>query len=164
MAHDVPTQPMNPFAPPQADVRRDEPLQADALEPAGRWRRFFGLLVDYVGHLIFGGLIGAVVGFAGAMTGHLQAWAAHLSGPLFGLLAMFAYYVVLEGAFGRTLGKLVTGTRVVSVDGRRASFKQVVGRTLCRLIPFEMFSIFREERTTWHDSIPRTRVVRVQRA
>jgi uncharacterized RDD family membrane protein YckC len=32
------------------------------------------------------------------------------------------------------------------------------------LIPFEMFSIFREERTTWHDSIPRTRVVRVQRA
>ena len=83
-----------------------------------------------------------------------------------GILAMLLYYVPMEGLFGFTIGKLVTGTRVVDAQGGRPGWGQVFGRTLCRLIPFEPFSLFFSkdgEVRGWHDGIPKTWVVRRRR-
>ena len=44
------------------------------------------------------------------------------------------YFVVLEWRFGRTLGKLLTGTIVVNEQGGRPSFGQSVIRTLLRIV------------------------------
>ncbi|MEP7184358.1 MAG: RDD family protein [Rhodanobacter sp.] len=74
---------------------------------------------------------------------------------------MLAYYFFFEGIWARTPGKLVLGTRVVSQHGDKPAFGQVVGRTLCRFIPFDALSFFGEE--GWHDSIPKTQVVLVRR-
>ena len=49
-----------------------------------------------------------------------------------GLLA--AYFPVTETVFGKTLGKLLTRTRVVNEAGHRPSFIQSIVRTLFRLI------------------------------
>ena len=72
---------------------------------------------------------------------------------------MLIYYVPQEAFWGRTIGKLITGTRVVSEDGGPASFGQVVGRTFARMIPFEPFSFFGSTASGWHDSLSHTRVV-----
>lgn len=52
---------------------------------------------------------------------------------------------------------------VVREDGGKPSLGQVLGRTACRLIPFEAFSFLGSSGVGMHDSIPDTRVVRVLR-
>ncbi|TZF89760.1 RDD family protein [Lysobacter lacus] len=42
---------------------------------------------------------------------------------------------------GRTPGKFIFGTCVVNTDGYAPSLGQAVGRTLCRMIPCEPFSV-----------------------
>jgi uncharacterized RDD family membrane protein YckC len=58
---------------------------------------------------------------------------------------------------GQTLGKLFTGTRAIRTDGEELTFKDALLRSLCRLIPFEVFSGFG---VPWHDSLTITMVVK----
>ena len=46
--------------------------------------------------------------------------------------------------------------------GGRPSTAQVLGRTLCRIIPFEAFSFLGTPPKGWHDVIPKTMVVSVK--
>jgi uncharacterized RDD family membrane protein YckC len=73
-------------------------------------------------------------------------------------IVKFLYYLIFERfAKGRTLGKLCTRTRAVIYEDRsELTDSKVFVRTLCRLIPFEIFSGFG---IPWHDSITRTTVV-----
>jgi uncharacterized RDD family membrane protein YckC len=50
------------------------------------------------------------------------------------LAAVIAYFVALEAYFGRTLGKLATGTIVVDRNGRPPSLAKAFVRTLLRLV------------------------------
>ena len=64
--------------------------------------------------------------------------------------------------FGITVGKLCTGTRVVDENGHAIGFRRALLRSLCRLIPFDAFSVLMSDDQTirgWHDSLPRTYVV-----
>ena len=74
---------------------------------------------------------------------------------------MSAYYISFEGFLGRTPGKWITGTRVVSADGRAPTLKQIIARTASRFVPFEMFSIFSSQ-GLWHDRWAGVTVVRVR--
>ncbi len=81
----------------------------------------------------------------------------------FGILVMLLYYTPLEALFGCTLGKLVTGTRVVNERGGKPSWGQALGRSFARLIPFEALSVLvasEGQVRGWHDALPRTWVVR----
>jgi uncharacterized RDD family membrane protein YckC/type II secretory pathway pseudopilin PulG len=69
------------------------------------------------------------------------------------------YYIVFEGIWQRTPGKWITGTKVVTKDGRQPSFGKIVGRSFCRLIPFNALSILFGAPVAWHDSIPGVYVV-----
>lgn len=69
------------------------------------------------------------------------------------------YYAIFEKVFGQTVGKMITGTKVVTTSGQKPSFRDTLQRAACRLIPFEPFSFFQERAIGWHDSIPNTRVV-----
>lgn len=52
-----------------------------------------------------------------------------------GLLFAFLYYVVLEGFFGRTVGKALTGIKVISArTGRPPGVFSAIARTLLRVI------------------------------
>jgi len=70
------------------------------------------------------------------------------------------YYVAIEGLTGRSIGKLITGTKVVTENGSKPSFMNFVGRNLCRLIPFDGLSFLMKNNRGWHDSISKTWVVK----
>ncbi|MDX2067145.1 MAG: RDD family protein [Haliscomenobacter sp.] len=80
-------------------------------------------------------------------------------------LLPFGYLWGCEYFIGRTLGKLITGTRVVYDDGTRPSVISILVRTLARAVPFEPFSIFfNEDRIMWHDQWSHTMVVDVKKS
>ena len=59
---------------------------------------------------------------------------------VFSFLIPLTYYFGMEAVFGKTVGKLITGTKVVSETGGRPSIGQFLGRSFVRLVPFEAFS------------------------
>jgi uncharacterized RDD family membrane protein YckC len=69
------------------------------------------------------------------------------------------YYIILEGIFNTTAGKCATNTTIVNEVGERPGFSQILGRTFCRLIPFEAFSFLGANARGWHDSLSNTYVV-----
>jgi uncharacterized RDD family membrane protein YckC len=78
------------------------------------------------------------------------------------------YYVSFEVIFGRTLGKVLAGTRVVTTGGLALSIPTALVRTLCRFLPFELLPFeplsFSLGENWWHDSLSRTQVVRSRSA
>jgi uncharacterized RDD family membrane protein YckC len=152
----------NPYAPTQAalnEVTVEDP--SEVLEPAPRWRRVANQLVDIVGITLAATLLAfalRVVSIA------VNVDVVQSTGPLFGLGVVFLYYFVSEALFGQTLGKLVTGTRVVTESGERAPLYLVLFRSIYRFVPLEPLSIFSRRRLMWHDLWSKTRVVRVRRA
>lgn len=72
----------------------------------------------------------------------------------------FLYFVVCEGLWQKTLGKLITKTKVVDREGNKPSFLKILGRSIARYIPFEQFSfLFGSFPVGWHDSLSKTLVV-----
>ncbi len=159
MGHDSTT----PYATPQSDVITG---RGDYLEviPAGRWKRFFNFFIDYIVMYV---LIIVIAIFAGIIAGEAALLRIENIGPLeeilFGFITYFGYYIIFEGAFGKTPGKLVTGTAVVNEHGGKPTLKQFLNRSLCRLIPFEPFSFLGSNGYGWHDSIPNTYVIDIRK-
>jgi uncharacterized RDD family membrane protein YckC len=58
---------------------------------------------------------------------------------LIGLLLMLLYFPITEGLWGRSAGKLVSGTIVVDSEGRPPGFGRATVRTLLRLIEVNPF-------------------------
>jgi uncharacterized RDD family membrane protein YckC len=152
----------NRYAAPRSRVDEADAPQ-DASEVASRGRRLLNVLIDFGGYMALSMFIGVLL----ALVYPPAIAALDNTGPLFdyafGIGVMMLYYVPLEVLFGRTLGKLLTGTRVINEAGERPSFGQVLGRTAARFIPFEAFSFLGNNGVGWHDTLSHTRVVRVRR-
>jgi uncharacterized RDD family membrane protein YckC len=146
----------NPYSTPQAELELSEADRPRV--PAGKGRRFGTFVVDYLMFMVLSFAFGAGVGLLFGDAG-IQALEA-VPDLLLGLLILSTYYIFFEAIWARTPGKLLLGTVVVSEAGTKPSFGQIVGRTLCRFIPFEAFSCFGER--AWHDSLPKTWVVQAK--
>ena len=147
---------IDPYRAPETSLR--ESGAEVVLVNAGKGRRFLTYIVDYIGLMAM-----VFVASVGIALGGGADWLLTMGTVgeyLFGIGAMIAYYLLFEGLFARTPGKLVCGTRVVDEHGGPPNFGQVLGRTFSRFIPFEPFSLlFGSEGTGWHDTLPKTRVV-----
>lgn len=75
------------------------------------------------------------------------------------LLLLPVYYISMEYKFGKTIGKYFTRTKVISLNGSPLTFGQCVARTLCRIIPLDIYSGLFFGGIFWHDSIPKTLVI-----
>lgn len=73
-----------------------------------------------------------------------------------------ALVLVFECLYGRSLGKLVSGTIVVTEKGEKPSLKQLVVRNFARFIPFEALSYLTKNPVGWHDLLSKTQVVDVK--
>jgi uncharacterized RDD family membrane protein YckC len=72
------------------------------------------------------------------------------------------YYTFSEGVSnGRSLGKLITGTKAVKLDDTDITWKDAFVRSLCRLVPFETFSALGGY--PWHDRWTNTKVIKVRK-
>ena len=151
----------NPYGAPSSVAVETAP--AGLLVDAGKWRRFGNLIVDYLAimALVFVAAIAAAV-FG---SGDALYWLEDLNGwqeQLLGMAVMLAYYVVMEGLFGATVGKWITRTRVVDERGLPPGWRTALWRGLARFIPFEPLSVLLaddDDPRGWHDRLPKTRVV-----
>ena len=120
-------------------------------------RRFVHYFIDrLVIFVIRVALFASLILFFGIDKATLTNSVFHLA---IGFVVLVWYYFVMELLWGRTLGKFLTGTFVVDIDGQTPRFKVLMIRTLSRLIPFEAFSCLSESRG-WHDRFSATYVVR----
>lgn len=166
----------NPYASPAAESSGDSLSTDDphALLIASQNRRFINMIIDNIIIQVLLSGVGFAVGFmlvASQSTVRDQRLMAQrltqddltmrLIDLALGLFLAWAYYVIMETVFQKTVGKFVTGTIVVTADGKRPTVSQVIGRSLARFIPLEPLSfLVGKFPVGWHDSLSGTRVIR----
>jgi uncharacterized RDD family membrane protein YckC len=140
---------------------------------AGLGRRFWALTIDGLLFCVVFFPVTRIVKGVWLMSpaDHQWSFGLFISDPLclVFLAVMFLYFVLLEGAFGMTLGKSMVGIRVVSRDGTGPGLRRALLRNLMRLIDgLPAFSILgvlmiigSSERTRAGDLVAGTRVVRI---
>ncbi len=90
-----------------------------------------------------------------------KTWKYWFLSIVLGYINYLIYYIFCEMVFkGYTLGKLLTGTKAIRVDGLQMTFKDVILRSLSRIVPFEVFSGLGDK--LWHDSWSHTMVVKTR--
>lgn len=72
---------------------------------------------------------------------------------------MILYYWIMELSTGKTLGKYITRTKIVKEDGSQPNALNVLGRTLCRFIPFDFLTYIGSKKRGLHDSVPKIYVI-----
>lgn len=79
--------------------------------------------------------------------------------PFLPLIIVCIYYSSFEYFKGQTVGKMVTKTQVVGIDGSKPSFLNILLRTILRFNPFDVFSyLFGNEQGT-HDVLSKTKLI-----
>lgn len=70
----------------------------------------------------------------------------------------YVYYFVFESTSGQTIGKMITKTKVVSVNhSQRVGMLNIFWRTISRLIPIDVFSYLFSNRGI-HDILSQTQL------
>ena len=152
----------------QKDLLTDEQNPFFEYNKASPAQRFLNFLIDNVViRIALAYVTGLAVGYV--LMAFLPEFAYTLSNNkarlyLISVVIVFIdyvlYYTLSEGLFkGRTIGKLITGSKAINENGRELSFKQAFLRSVCRLIPFEPLSGLG---TPWHDTITSTIVIKTR--
>ena len=148
---------------------------------AGFVIRGFAFCVDLLFLLMVMGIFAAAVGiFLGYYTGvmeniitsegfdSLREFIPNLRRIGFSLLVLPPlYFILLTAVFGQTLGKMISGIRVVRTDGSRAGLFISTFRFFCYIISGGLlfvgflWVIWDENRQAWHDMLADTMVIRV---
>ena len=71
----------------------------------------------------------------------------------------FLYYLMLEGFFKTTIGKIITMTKLININGKPITFRNALKRTIYRFIPFELLSYLSDYPVGLHDSLSNTRLL-----
>jgi len=153
---------------PSAAALSERPPQPLVIESTTKVRRFFNWVIDHAvtwaaqNVLLWAAVVIGGEPMAGWIVG-MGWWTVY---ALVSILYV-GYYTLMEGAFGLTLGKLATNTRVVDAYGQPPGFRRAFLRSLCRLIPLNPFSLLLSDddvRRGWHDHLPRCYVIHRPRA
>lgn len=117
-------------------------------------QRFIHYLIDIIACYVL------QIGFAIILLSQGYTGNTSLADYAIAFISIFLYYTIMEVAFQKTLGKMITNTRVVTLNGEKPTPKQILLRSLIRLIPFEFLSVFSSNSVMWHDSWVDLRVVK----
>jgi uncharacterized RDD family membrane protein YckC len=135
---------------------------------ASKSQRFLNFVIDRIFFLIIMMLLGLLLGLIAELTED-YSWVEWLDNVaplvdfLISNLIFLLYYFVFELAFERTIGKFITGTKVISKNQNELQTSQIAYRTLSRIIPFEPLSFFGDVPIGWHDSNGDSLVVDVKK-
>jgi uncharacterized RDD family membrane protein YckC len=138
------------------------------LEQAGSGKRFANYIVDalvfYILIFCFGVILAILDPNAKDDLASYSSMGT-LADRLITLLFYGIFMGLVEGIFkGKTLGKVITGTRAVNEDGSRIRFKTGFMRGLSRAVPFEVFSALGTPSYPWHDKWTKTYVIDQRRS
>ena len=137
-------------------------VKPERLIPASKLKRLLNLIFDYIG-IVFS--LAIALFFIAWMGGEEILMIG--KGPngnfwvrILGLSTMLIYYTICEYFFkGKTLGKMLTRTRTVTINGKTPTLKTIILRSLYRFIPFEFLSFFSSKSSGWHDRFSKTMVI-----
>jgi len=118
--------------------------------------RFLNFIIDFFTWLILMIIISFIVGFFIEPTG-LGVFQSFYYLLILG--SFFGYYAIMEIKFQKTVGKFLTKTKVVNINGEKPETGEIITRTFCRLIPFDRLS-FLFVKNGFHDSLSKTKVVK----
>lgn len=132
------------------------------LVPASKEKRFVNFFIDY---------LAAVLPFVFLILLGVHEKAAEedmeglLKERLMIALIYVSYYVLVEGGLkGKTIGKFVTNTRTVNLDGSTPGFGTILKRSVSRVVPFEFLSFLGSRSDGWHDRWSDTIVIDVAKS
>jgi uncharacterized RDD family membrane protein YckC len=74
-------------------------------------------------------------------------------------IVFILYFILAENMFQKTLGKIITKTKVVNLDGEKPNFVNITIRTFSRLIPFDGIS-YLYSISGFHDKLSKTIVIK----
>lgn len=139
--------------------RLDEDLYAT------KGQRFANFIIDYICQILLMFALAFAIGIIALIIGD-DTIITRIEGMNrieeygIGIVVLLLYYNIFEIFFARTIGKFITNTVVVDIDGEKPSSQEILIRSLCRLIPFDAFSFLGAPDKGWHDSISKTYVVK----
>ena len=135
---------------------------------ASTWQRLANLVIDFIvcyffvapffiiSRLIHLDIIEYFFGWTSSILIGILRW------MLVRMLLYFLFMFAIEYfTRGRSIGKLVTGTEVVTKEGKKPTVGWFFIRNISRLAPFEPFS-FIGSNTGWHDRWSNTCVVKLK--
>ncbi len=70
-----------------------------------------------------------------------------------------SYYAFMEIKYQKTIGKFITKTKVVKINGEKPNASDIITRTLCRLIPIDGIS-YLFVKNGIHDYLSKTKVIK----
>ena len=132
---------------------------------ASQGTRLLNYLIDFTVFYIFIFFLGIFLGILAVIgiEAPLQ-WLLYLDGnrALDYLVTSILYFIYIFSfeyfTKGRSIGKYITKTKVVSVDGTAPTQKDFFIRNISRLVPFDGLSFLKQD-GGWHDLWSDTRVV-----
>jgi len=134
-----------------------------------KWQRLANYFIDRLIINIFFFGIGAFGVFIDQLLGtyHFTNFLAKISaigrlGDFILTSFIFFIYAFLMEYFtnGRTIGKYITGTKAIMIDGEQPTLKDYFIRNISRIVPFDALSFLGEN--GWHDSWSDTRVINIK--
>lgn len=131
---------------------------------ASKNMRFVNYIIDLIPQYAVMYAIAYSFFYLGEFTGDYTLnnyWAemSKLEDYMYSYTLLFIYYFLMESLTNRTLGKYVTKTMVVMINGEKPTNQDIAKRSLCRMIPFDALSFLGINGKGWHDSISSTYVV-----
>ncbi|MBW1297916.1 RDD family protein [Aquimarina litoralis] len=138
-----------------AEKEQKEKIDANVV---GSGIRFVNFLIDFIVGSVLALIVSSVFAFFIQPTGPRLI---SLIGYLLIFGTFFAYYSIMEIKFQKTIGKFITKTKVVKMNGEKPTEGDIIARTLCRLIPFDRIS-FVFVKNGIHDFLSKTTVVKDQ--
>ncbi len=119
------------------------------LDLAGENTRINNFIIDFFISFVLAFFLAEATSFMGG-----NDWAAFI---VYGLVR-FAYYFFPEMGNGKTVGKMITKTKVVDINGDTPTTTMLVKRTLLRAISL-LFTFISDENVAFHDQFSKTYVV-----
>jgi uncharacterized RDD family membrane protein YckC len=141
------------------DIEKEEAQSATPMILASTGQRFMTFLLDSIFIFVFGFIFALAIALFGSPD-----TIKNMNKLVFGIALTLIYYVPQEAFWGRTLGKLIAGTKAVSENGAALVSTQALLRTICRHIPFDALSFFGGggRPSGWHDRIARSKVISIK--
>ena len=125
-------------------------------------KRFVNYIIDFIVFylLVFGVAIVIVLLSPDTLDGIAEDDSFNMGGQLLILVLYGLYMGIVEAVFkGKSLGKLITRTRAVNLDGSPITTSTAFTRGLCRAVPFCAFSALGTPCNPWQDKWTDTMVM-----
>ncbi len=156
------------YAPLSADQAPSYSAHAATMQYQGVGIRFVAILIDTIVIAIVTGIVTALLNpsVSVIIAPNLLAFVVGAASAFI----TFFYFVLMEGAYGQTIGKMIVQIQVVQVTGTKISYGDAVVRTILRIIdaipyfiPYLLGAILiwtSDEKQRLGDRVARTVVVR----